>query len=135
MAASTRTVSAPASGVMLHVHTSSTEGSIMTHKGSLRLLAVLAAITTLTGCANDRRGAEEEVRRNLKDPESAQFGNFYYSPTTKKACLVVNAKNSMGGYNGNSAIVLNKTDEGWEYVSDSDDDFDTCKAALADKGD
>lgn len=107
----------------------------MTHKGSLRLLALLAAIAPLAGCASNQSGAEEEVRRNLKDPESAQFGDFYYNSTTKKACLMVNAKNSMGGYNGYSAIVLKKGDNGWEYVSDNDTDLDTCKTALADKAD
>lgn len=107
----------------------------MTHKGSLRLLAMLAVIAPLAGCASNQRGAEEEVRRNLKDPESAQFGDFYYNSTTKKACLMVNARNSMGGYNGYSAIELKKADEGWEYVNDSDTDFDTCKTALADKAD
>lgn len=107
----------------------------MSQNGPLRLLAIMAAAATLTACTNDRRGAEEEVRRNLKDPESAQFGDFYYNPTTKKACLMVNAKNSMGGYTGDSAIVLKKADEGWEYVSDNDTYFDTCKTALADKAD
>lgn len=107
----------------------------MTHKGSSRLLAILAAVTTLAGCASDRHGAEEEVKRNLKDPESAQFGDFYYNPTTKKACLMVNAKNSMGGYTGDSAILLKKADKGWEYVSDNDTYFDTCKTVLADKAD
>jgi hypothetical protein len=103
--------------------------------GPLRLLAVFATVTTLTACTSNRSGAEEEVRRNLKDPESAKFGDFYFNPTTKKACLVVNAKNAMGGYTGDGVILLNKTDDGWQYVSDNDTDFDTCKTALADKAD
>lgn len=108
---------------------------MMTYKGSLRLLAIVAAVTTLAGCTSNQRGAEEEVRRNLKDPGSAQFGDFYYNPTTKKACLMVNAKNSMGGYSGYSAIVLRRTDEGWQYVSDNEIDFQSCKDVVADKAD
>lgn len=103
--------------------------------GSLRLLAVLATVATLTACTSDRSGAEEEVRRNLKDPESAKFGDFYFNPTTKKACLVVNAKNAMGGYTGDGVILLRKTGDGWQYVSDNDTDFDSCKKYMADEAD
>ncbi len=103
--------------------------------GPLRLLAVLATVATLTACTSDRSGAEDEVRRNLKDPESAKFGDFYFNPTTKKACLVVNAKNAMGGYTGDGVILLRKTGDGWQYVSDNDTDFDSCKKFMADEAD
>ena len=56
----------------------------MTHKRSLSLLALMAAVASLAGCASNQRGAEEEVKRNLKDPASAQFGDFYLSIGVQK---------------------------------------------------
>jgi len=55
---------------------------------------------------NDELSAQKAVLNSLKDPDSAKFRKFTIVNGTAgqdslvKACLEVNAKNSMGGYNG-----------------------------------
>jgi hypothetical protein len=73
---------------------------------------------------------------NLKDPDSARFGEFYFNTDTKKGCLVVNAKNSMGGYTGDRVASVKRSDAGWEVI-DIDDDGDRrfCQEYHADKKD
>jgi len=99
------------------------------------LLAVCLAFTaglTLVGCNSDQRAAERAVRENLKDPESARFGDFYYNKKTHKGCLAVNAKNSMGGYTGDQLAYVEKTDEGWQVYDIADISFDMCRKIHAD---
>ncbi|MEE9906694.1 hypothetical protein LWV33_03160 [Brucella intermedia] len=49
---------------------------------------------------------KEGIKRSLKDPESAEFGAIKAADTDKKGifhvCGTVNAKNSFGGYSGQS---------------------------------
>lgn len=96
-----------------------------------RLVAAASACLALTACG-DRSGAEETVRQALKDPESARFGDFYYNAKTKKGCLGVNAKNSMGGYTGFTQFHLRKDDQGWSWDSDVEEGHQTCKETYAD---
>lgn len=97
-------------------------------------LALLFALA-LTACDRDRHGAEEITREALKDPESARFGDFYFNPQTKKGCLTVNAKNSMGGYTGDQQSYVEKTDKGWENVGIADIPVDSCRRVHADRKD
>ena len=51
---------------------------------------------------------EEAVKRNLKDPDSAEFGTMSGKLTGEKSSIVcgnVNAKNSFGGYTGERGFV------------------------------
>lgn len=88
------------------------------------MLGTVVTALTLSGCGPKTppepsleekiiQRAQEEVRLNLKDPDSAQFRNVVLKEdTTKpedidedigvqpKVCGEVNAKNSMGGYVG-----------------------------------
>jgi len=93
---------------------------------------ILIASLTLAGCGGLQKGAEEAVRANLRDPESARFGNFYFNEKTKKGCLTVNAKNSMGGYTGDQQAHVQKTDEGWESIAITEVDLATCQQSFAD---
>lgn len=70
-------------------------------------------LALLVACGSNRSDAEKAVRSALKDPESAKFGEFYFNENTKKGCLGVNAKNSMGGYTGEQQAFLVKTEKGW----------------------
>lgn len=101
--------------------------------GSLRLLAIAAGYLALGACSNLKHGAEEEVRRALKDPDSAKFGEFYYNPKTKKACLTVNAKNAMGGYTGDKQVLLQRDDKGWNNIAEDEISASSCRDDLADK--
>ena len=47
-----------------------------------------------------RTRTEEAVRRNLKDPDSAQFTDMQFYVVRDLACGKVNAKNAYGGYTG-----------------------------------
>ena len=74
-----------------------------------KLLPVLFAIIALTACGSNRDSVikdvtkdkvKDEVRRNLKDPDSAKFGDYHLNSKTGRGCIEVNAKNDMGGYTG-----------------------------------
>ncbi len=97
----------------------------------LRAAMTLACVTPLAACNSLQSGAEKVVRDSLKDPDSARFGEFFYNEKTKKACVTVNAKNSMGGYTGDHQAVVQKTDKGWEYLFEEEVSQDICKKAIA----
>jgi len=96
------------------------------------VLAACAMCLTLPGCDRNKSGAEEAVLENLKDPDSARFGDFYYNPKTKKGCLTVNAKNSMGGFTGDQQAYVENTDDGWTNMAIAENSQDSCRAVFAD---
>jgi hypothetical protein len=61
------------------------------------VVALAALAMLVTGCNNTQRSAEKAIKENLKDPDSARFGEFYYNDHLRRACFTVHAKNSMGG--------------------------------------
>ncbi len=71
-------------------------------------LVVALLVVGLSGCDRIpgtaayemRNRVEYAVRRNLKDPSSAQFSDVEYFPGRDIACGKVNAKNEFGGYVG-----------------------------------
>jgi hypothetical protein len=98
----------------------------------LRGVVALACITLLSACSG-RSGAEDAVRRSLKDPDSAKFGTFYSNSKTGYACLTTNAKNSMGGYTGDKQVHLKHDKDGWTYMNDAEESESDCKELFADK--
>lgn len=100
----------------------------------MKKLMPLAALAMLAGCGEEE-GAQQAVREILKDPDSARFGEFYYNSDTKKACLGVNAKNSMGGYTGETQATLVNGEKGWVYIYDAELSHEDCKKLYADKAD
>ena len=140
MTTSNSNVGAPASGAMSRVQNAPYRPRVASPKdkpmkqSSYRLALVVAcASVTLSACSGGRSEAEELVRSGLKDPESARFGEFYFNKETKKACLTVNAKNSMGGYTGDQQFALRRDDEGWTYVDDNEESPTDCRERYADK--
>jgi hypothetical protein len=99
---------------------------------SLRLFTAFALIAPLAACGGAQKAAEAAVKENLKDPDSARFGEFYYNKTTKKGCLTVNAKNSMGGYTGDQQAYVKPGDKGWEVNGISEVDQESCRRIYAD---
>lgn len=76
--------------------------------------------------------AQEAVRAELKDPESARFGETAATivlPSIGAVCFgTVNAKNSFGGYvgeqkffyrRGQGAILLERGGAGWQSINDA----------------
>jgi len=95
----------------------------------MKKLVLFGMIALLSACDNNRSEAEEAVRSKLKDPDSAKFGEFSYNAETQKACLTVNAKNSMGGYTGDQQAFLNKSDGKWVAYNIQEDTFGICPEA------
>ena len=95
-----------------------------------RIITIAALGLCLTGC--ERRDAEAVVRADLKDPDSAKFGDFYYNSQTKKGCLTVNAKNEMGGYIGDQQAYVMKGPGGWEEHGLADISPLDCRTGFAD---
>ncbi len=74
----------------------------------LKCLVIPAVFSLMTACG-ESSAIKKEVLANLKDPDSAKFGEITVVPMGEKsadgkemmgACVGVNAKNSMGGYGG-----------------------------------
>ena len=90
-------------------------------------LLPLSAAFVLAACSNTS-AIEEAVRQNLIDPDSAKFGEIveYIDADGKAmACVMVNAKNRMGGYTGESIVVAMKTSDGeWQSVGDGPEGYD-----------
>lgn len=62
----------------------------------------LTFCASLGGC-NKQGPVEEAIKSTLKDPESAKFGGLTEFSTKDGhdgACIMVNAKNSFGGFEG-----------------------------------
>lgn len=89
----------------------------------VEIIAAIAGCILLVGCGGTESEAKKAVLAILKDPDSAKFGKFT-QVNEERACLTVNAKNSMGGYVGNQQAFLNRVDGKWEaYFMDVSHDW------------
>jgi len=103
----------------------------MTTGTMLRVFVTLTLAAPLSACGGTRSDAEAAVRENLKDPDSARFGEYYFNDKTQKGCLTVNAKNSMGGYTGNQIAYLTRKNGEWSaFVLETDQE--NCRKNHAD---
>ncbi len=75
--------------------------------GPLATVITVVSVITLAGCSKDptpdeqfAQQVEADVRRSLKDPDSAKFEDVKAYAKEQVACGKVNAKNSYGGYAG-----------------------------------
>lgn len=91
----------------------------------------LAALSSCSPFDRNRNEAEAIVRAQLMDPESARFGSFYFNERTRKACLTVNAKNSMGGYTGDQQAYVDLGNKG-QPAFFNDMSVAICREAFAD---
>ena len=79
----------------------------------MKYLPLVGAVA-LAACSNTS-AIEDAVRENLVDPDSAKFGKvveFTKKGGGQMACVMVNAKNRMGGYTGEEAFLLMRDEEG-----------------------
>ena len=61
---------------------------------------ICVAACLFSGCDTEIQGAQEAVRKQLIDPDSAKFEGVHVIKSTGAVCGYVNAKNRMGGYVG-----------------------------------
>lgn len=79
-----------------------------------KFACIVGAIMLLVACGDkDVESIKKEVKSNLVDPSSVQFGTTAFNPKEDEACIEYNAKNSMGGYAGRSIALLEKRDGQW----------------------
>lgn len=81
------------------------------------VLMVSALIGGCSGTSGDESAIKTAVKRNLKDPDSAKFEQMSLSEDKKRACIVWNAKNSMGGYGDWQIAKLEKSDAEWKVTA------------------
>jgi hypothetical protein len=95
-------------------------------------IAIIVLISVAgTGCGFfDESQVKQAVRERLIDPDSAKFGDFVQQDG--RACIAVNAKNSMGGYTGHKVMRLEKTDGNWSVIK-TDDDSRSCVYFVSEK--
>lgn len=77
-----------------------------------KILVLLPVIFVLASCG-DTSKIKDVIRQNLKDPGSAEFKDTAFSADNKRACIVWNAKNSMGGYGNWAVAEFVKKDSVW----------------------
>jgi hypothetical protein len=102
----------------------------------LFVLTMLACLT-LAGCDSPKSELEKLTLQQLKDPESAKFGDFgqVLSKERDWACLAVNAKNSFGGYTGEQSarFVKKATEDRWTFQGIAPQSFAECMSMMRDK--
>ncbi len=79
----------------------------------MRELLILLPIAFFLASCGDSSRIKDLVRQNLKDPGSAQFKDTIFSADKKRACIIWNAKNSMGGYGDWDVAELKMENSGW----------------------
>lgn len=96
--------------------------------------ATLCILLSACGADSSRSNAEKATLGVLKDPSSAQFGEFTkYGDHKSYSCLSVNAKNEYGGYTGVRQVTLKSIGEDWGVESVDDVSHEDCIQALHDK--
>ena len=101
----------------------------MRFASSLLVLPIL-----LTACGGIESESKDAVRSRLKDPDSAKFGKFTRVGDTR-ACLTVNARNSMGGYTGDQVAFLWKKGDRWVVLQIEEVSHDNCITTSKSLGD
>ncbi len=88
-------------------------------------LFIVSSVALILGCGGDEGEIKKITIQNLKDPDSAKFGDVQIIEN-RLACLTVNAKNSMGGFTGNQLAFLRKEGGKWEFYFIEDFPKDMC---------
>lgn len=85
-----------------------------------RLNIAALCVFALAGCG-DEGEAKTAVKSLLNDPDSAQFSELKRGKSKGDICGVVNAKNRMGGYVGNTPFMYEKNLEMASIVTAPED--------------
>jgi hypothetical protein len=92
---------------------------------NIEIAAAIFGCLLLAGCGRSESEATKAVLESLKDPYSAKFGKFT-EVGENRACMTVNAKNSLGGYTGDKQAFLKKIDGKWHFIGTEDVSHDMC---------
>lgn len=94
----------------------------------MKRIAMTLLCLGAVACNGAERKIQEAVRSSLRDPTSAIFGETRISPSGTAACVVVNARNSFGGYTGDqvASVYLDRETGTWEAADISEISMDTC---------
>ena len=79
------------------------------------MLMIFPTMLALVACGSGSE-IKDAVRQHLKDPASVQFKETVISESGHRACVVWNAKNSMGGYGNWDIAVLKKDGSSWVVI-------------------
>lgn len=94
----------------------------------------LLTLVLLGGCS-EKGAVEDAVREALVDPDSAKFGEITIvdAGSGKMACATVNARNRMGGYTGDTQMVVGFDAESgeWAAIDDLERSHEACLDLLA----
>ena len=93
---------------------------------TIRAARAQHSVTALPLTAAEQAAATDAIKRQLRDPDSAEFRNFaaYHDVRSGDViCGEVNAKNAYGGYIGYSAFIL-KSDPSGQWSVEFDDEND-----------
>lgn len=74
--------------------------------GALALVSAASWAIYRAQVVSPEMAMKKQVVGYLVDPESARFRSIYLSPKDGVICGVVNAKNRMGGYTGDTRFML-----------------------------
>jgi hypothetical protein len=78
-----------------------------------KLFVLLPLALMLSACGGEESKIKNVVQQNLKDPSSVQFKDVVISENGWRACIIWNAKNSMGGYGDWNVAELRKIGSEW----------------------
>lgn len=84
----------------------------------IKYISAIILVLFLAACSGEESAAKNAVLVDLKDPDSAKFGDFQMVGRDG-ACLEVNARNSFGGYTGATYMSLIKIEGEWAALTDS----------------
>ena len=80
----------------------------------MKFAVIVLMVLSMSGCGENSK-IQEAVLVSLKDPDSAKFGKLTLL-NEKRACMTVNAKNTLGGYTGDQEAYLQKFQNKWEVI-------------------
>lgn len=85
-----------------------------------RWTLMLVAPALLLSACGEKAEIKTIVKDHLIDPDSAKFGEILISQNGEYACALVNAKNRMGGYTGESGVQLTRRSgaKEWRYAGE-----------------
>lgn len=99
----------------------------------MKRIAMTVLCLGAVACNGTESKIQEAVRSSLRDPASAIFGETRLAPSGTAACVVVNARNSFGGYTGNqvATVYLDQASGTWEAADVSELSMDTCMQIIS----